>query len=101
MARAFTGIQNRRDDMDIDRWNAGLHLTAHAPAYIHLTLMARYESNSRQSMSDWDRWVYRTGLKYRIMSRLHLELSYQYEDLNRQNGGFTEHFFYAGIKKMF
>ncbi len=101
MARAFTGIQNRRDDMDNDRWNAGIHLTAHATDYIHLTLMARYESNSRQSMTEWDRWVYRTGLKYRIMSRLHLELSYQYEDLNRQNGGFTEHFFYAGIKKTF
>ena len=101
MARAFVGIQNREDDQDLDRWTTGIHLTAHPTEYIQLSLLARYESNSRDSMPDWDRWVYRTGLKYRIMSRLHWEVNYQYEDMNRQMGDFTEHFFYTGITKSF
>ncbi len=99
--RAFVGIQNRQDDKDLERWNAGLHITTHVTDYVNLNLLARYESATHSSLPHWDRWVYRSGLRYRLMSRVHLDINYQYEDFNRSDQSFCEHFFFAGITKSF
>lgn len=99
--RLFVGTQNRRDDKDLTRWNAGLHLSANISDYANIRLLARYENTKHPTVPPSDRWIYRAGLRYRMMSRLHLELNYQYEDLHRADGGFDEHFFYAALTRTF